>query len=147
MAKMPYTSAAPDPRAIRLSMFGLRCANVLNPTEKNFRFTYRIGNNSKNCVNAKFMALALPCIVFTINSGTGIPNHSFSIWCIDTYINGIRNPMEIPRRHFMALASASSFCCSSCLPSAVDFPVLPAFPEVLCPPAPATLPSVITEAP
>ena len=60
---------------------------------------------------------------------------------------GFLIPMEIPSRHFMALASASSFCCNSCLPSAADLPVLPAFPEVLRPPAPAALPSVITEAP
>ena len=52
--------AAEAPSAIRLSMLGLRCPNVLNPTAKNFRFMYTMGISSRNWVRANVRAFSFP---------------------------------------------------------------------------------------
>ena len=64
-----------------------------------------MGSISRNWVKAKVMAFSSPWNIAWNDSGTGMPNHSSSIWCMAIYMTGIRNRIDPINRFFMAAIS------------------------------------------
>ena len=102
----PDNTAAPAPKAMRLSIFGPPCTRRLNPLVKNRRLMDKTGNASKNCVRAKIPGLR------RISGGIGSEN----IPLIATYTSGSKKTSDAIKRYFKRRASSFAARCGERTP-------------------------------
>ena len=71
-AYMPYSVAAPEPRAMSESMLGEPCSSDFVPTRKNLKFTNITGTSSMNSTRPCTIMFSMP----VSTPGSGQPNMS-----------------------------------------------------------------------
>ena len=110
----PLITAAPEPKATKLSILGAPKKSCFSPRVKNWRFKKSTGSTSKNCTKTKMPGL---CIM---PAGTNPP----AICPIFTYIKGNKNPRENQKRIFNVSACACAKACGAvfCFSAGTSYP-------------------------